>query len=203
MTTSHSPVVCSQSKTSAVTAFAGMSDIRHIPLFAVGEATAAHAAALGFTHIQSASGNALALAAYVQTHCDPAQGPLLYLQGNDISHDIITPLSQAGFAAQAVTLYRANTATALSPQLCKAIADRNIAAIMFFSARTASVYAKLALRHCLHDAHTGMTALCLSGNIASKLHALPWKNIRIADCPDTLHMLEITGKLFSADASGT
>src|SRR4051812_13888324 len=68
-----------------VRAFAGLSDRRDLPAFAVGPATAAALSEAGFPRVETASGNVEALATLVAERLDPKAGPLLHVAGSEVA----------------------------------------------------------------------------------------------------------------------
>ena len=86
---------------------------RHLPLFAVGAATARHARAAGFEQVTSAEADAAALAALVAQTCDPLAGPLLLATGQDQGTALATNLRARGFRVVRRVVYAAVPATIL------------------------------------------------------------------------------------------
>src|SRR5579871_1428610 len=72
----------------ALSALARMTLLRHIPVIAVGDATAAHATKLGFTPVANAGGTAHTLVKYIEEHCPLSRGHVLYACGTDVSIDL-------------------------------------------------------------------------------------------------------------------
>ena len=71
---------------------------RHLPLFAVGDATAGLARAAGFAAVHSASGDAGALAALVARDCDRSAGPLLFPCGRGQGHELAATCDSAALS---------------------------------------------------------------------------------------------------------
>jgi uroporphyrinogen-III synthase len=80
---------------------------RHLPLFAVGEATAERARAAGFVHVSSADGDSRALASLVAQSCDRTAGPLLFACGRDQGQALAGDLRARGFAVVRRVVYAA------------------------------------------------------------------------------------------------
>ena len=94
---------------------------RGLPVWAVGDATARCARDLGFTRVESASGDVDALAALVAKRVSPADGGLLHAAGTKVAGDLAGRLSPLGFDIRRAVLYEARTAKALSPALIAAL----------------------------------------------------------------------------------
>ena len=76
------------------------------PVLAVGRRTAAAARAAGFSDVTLAGGTAAELGAQL-TKRFMSSGPLLYLAGEDRSHDLTAELAPHGVAVCTVVAYRA------------------------------------------------------------------------------------------------
>jgi uroporphyrinogen-III synthase len=174
----------------AIDAAAHMSPVRDILVFPVGEATARHAAALGYACAEP-SETAKALAAQVEKHFQRMQRPrLLYLRGEYVSGDIASELEWKGFSVDSVVLYRAIPASEFSHGLLDQFAQKAITDALFFSLRTAGTYLSLVERHGLTEAHRSMHAVCISEAVAEPLRMLPWHSVSVAQKPDMRHMQE-------------
>jgi len=71
-----------------IRAFARISDNRDVKVFAVGDASARTARGLGFSSVESASGDVAALARLVSEQADPAAGALLHVAGTRLAGDL-------------------------------------------------------------------------------------------------------------------
>jgi uroporphyrinogen-III synthase len=127
-----------------VRALARRSRERGIALFAVGEATAARARAEGFAQVESARGDVDDLARLARERLRPQHGRLLHIAGSDVAGDLAALLRDAGFAADRVVLYEARPVAGLSAPTVAALRSGLIDFALFFSPRTATVFARLA-----------------------------------------------------------
>ena len=110
---------------------------RHLPLFAVGAATARHARAAGFEQVTSAGADAMALAALLAHSCDPLAGPLLLATGQDQGTALASNLRTSGFRVIRRVVYAAVPATIFPEPVHRAFAAGTLSAALFFSAETA------------------------------------------------------------------
>ncbi len=170
-----------------IDAFARRVTRRDLPVLAVGDATAELARSLGFRDVASAAGDGADLADLARARLDPAGGVLLHPSGEDVARDLTALL--AGFTVRRIVLYRARPAAALPPAAVAALADPGLAGVVFFSPRTAKVFATLAARVELTHRLAGLTAVCLSPAVAQALDPSPWRAVRIADRPDSPSLL--------------
>src|SRR6478736_8244207 len=103
-----------------------------LPLFAVGEHTAAAAGRAGFTHVVSASGDAanlrdLVLASLKAKELKKAS-TLLYLAGAELARDLASELEENGFRVVTQTTYRMIPVTGLPREVCEAFAANQVEA---------------------------------------------------------------------------
>jgi len=164
---------------------------RHLPLFAVGDATARRARSAGFEHVVSADGDAAALAALVAGSVDAHAGPLLLatgrLQGNPLAAD----LRRRGFAVVRRVIYAAEPVPSLPIAAGVALGTGTVRAAMFFSAETARTCVHLLQDAPLHEAVRTVDALAIGKPAAVALEALPWRRIRVAARPSQDAMLAL------------
>src|SRR6185312_15240294 len=88
---------------------------RALPVFAVGNATAAAAHNAGFTRVESAAGDVATLAKLATERLDPKAGALFHAAGSAVAGDLAGLLEQAGFTLRREMLYEARPADQLSP----------------------------------------------------------------------------------------
>ncbi|OWJ61452.1 uroporphyrinogen-III synthase, partial [Inquilinus limosus] len=172
-----------------IDAFARRVKGRDLPVLAVGDATADLARSLGFRDVASAAGDGADLAELAHATLDPAAGVLLHPSGEEVARDLPALLAPAGFTVRRIVLYRARPAAALPSAAAAALADPGLAGVVFFSPRTAKVFATLAARVELTHRLAGLTAVCLSPAVAQALDPSPWRAVRIADRPDSPSLL--------------
>ncbi len=167
-----------------VRAFAAASPRRDLPVYAVGDASAAAARELGFAPVESAAGDVAALAQLVARRVDPAAGPLLHPAGRVSTGDLAGRLEALGFALRRSVLYEAKPAHRFSAALeaaLRRLADGDGPAtadghgragadelrwVLLFSPHTAAVFVDLVRAAGVAAAGRRLDALCLSRNVA-------------------------------------
>jgi uroporphyrinogen-III synthase len=172
-----------------VRSLARLSDERDVPLFAVGEASAARARDEGFTRVESAGGAVDDLAQLADKLLCPAAGRLLHVAGSVVAGDLAGALQSRGFAVDRAVLYEARPATALSAATARAIDAGLIDFALFFSPRTAAILARLVEDAGLVAALRFVTAISLSPAAEAGLGDLPFRARRVAERPDQQGML--------------
>ncbi|HEY4274298.1 MAG TPA: uroporphyrinogen-III synthase [Rhizomicrobium sp.] len=170
-----------------VRALAGRTAQRDIPLFAVGPQTAEAARTAGFLRVRSAEGDAVALADAVSHWADPAAGALLHAAGAESGGWLAGALAEKGFTVRREDLYRVDAAMALPDEAVRALRDGSVKAALFFSPRSAQVFAACLERAGL--AATGLTAICISANTANALTGLSFAEVRVAAAPNQSALL--------------
>ncbi|MEO5372700.1 MAG: uroporphyrinogen-III synthase [Alphaproteobacteria bacterium] len=176
---------------------------RDLPVFAVGDASARAARALGFTSVDSADGDVAALAALVTRRLRPEAGALFQAAGSVVAGDLGGDLARAGFAVRKVRLYEARTATALSPATATLLRQGGLDLALFYSPRTAATFVDLVRRVGLENGVASISAYCLSEAVRSTLVALPWRIARVAVRPDQEALLALLDGDLAAGCLGT
>jgi uroporphyrinogen-III synthase len=172
-----------------VRVFARCDARRALPVFAVGDASAATARELGFRPVASASGNVETLAALVRARLDPGAGPLLHPAAGKLAGDLQGALAAAGFTVLRVVLYDAEPAAALSGTCTRLLNEGLIDIVTFFSPRTAATFVSLIEAADLSRACGNVTALCLSEAVAARISGLSWARIVVAGRPEQAALL--------------
>lgn len=161
-----------------------------LPVFAVGDATAAAARRAGCGAVVSACGAGRDLADLIAARCRPEQGSLLHLSGEHVREGLAAELAAAGFVLRRQAVYRAIAASSLAPATVAALAARQVDAVLLFSPRTARTFVGLIDKHGLRDRLTGTAAICLSAAVAQPCRELVWRAIYPAARPELGGLLE-------------
>ena len=165
-------------------ALAAATGVRDIAVLAVGDATAEAARAAGFTDVLSAGGAAADLARLARARLDPGGGRLIHAAGETVVCDLAAALSAKGFTVDREMLYKAVPATALTASTSALIAQARLAMALFFSPRTAAVFAALVRAHELQATCAAIRAVFISPAAAHAARALPWHGTWCAARPD-------------------
>jgi uroporphyrinogen-III synthase len=171
--------------------------LRAVPVFAVGEGTAAAARAAGFEHVRAADGGGAELVALAAASLDPAGAPVIHVSGADVVGDVAAGLRAAGFAATRVIVYRAAPASALTPEARARLAARPPALdfVLFHSARGGESFARLAAAAGVAKGLAAVTAACLSPRVAEMVKSLAWREILVASAPREGALLSLLGPI--------
>ncbi len=152
---------------------------RHVPLLAVGDATAERARTAGFSTVHSAGGDADDLAALAARVLAP--GPVLLATGKGEGTRLAAALRRCGFRVHRRAVYAATAVRRLPAAAARAIVA-GLHAALFFSAATAYSFARSlprALRPCLRQTD----AVVIGPGVAAAVQHLPWRALRVAVRP--------------------
>jgi uroporphyrinogen-III synthase len=163
--------------------------LRDRPVFAVGTATAALAAAAGFTRVFDADGDATALAALVASTLSPANGSLFLPTAQGQGTELAESLRKYGFHVIRRVAYQAAGVPALPDVAATNLRQGQIAAAMFFSGETSRHFVRLLRAADLVDAVRNVKAVSISERAAVALRPLPWRRISVAVKPNQDAML--------------
>jgi uroporphyrinogen-III synthase len=162
---------------------------RDVRVFAIGAQTAEAAHVAGFGNVQSADGDAADLASAVGRWATPQGGALLHAAGAQTKGNLAAELTREGFVVPTVTLYDAIAATKFSPEIKTIMADDAIDAALFYSPRTATIFASLAQQS--HLRCDGIVALCISHAASDALNALAFRRVHVAVRPNQEALLAL------------
>jgi uroporphyrinogen-III synthase len=167
-----------------VRAFARLSEARNLPVFAVGDASAEAARAVGFETVESAGGDVADLARLLIARLDPEDGALYQAAASRLAGDLLGALGEAGFTLRRAVLYEARPVADLSGTLRWELASGGLDAATFFSPRTAGTFVGLVEKLGLGETCAEVTALAFSEAVAAKLRALAWREVLVAERPN-------------------
>lgn len=176
-------------------AYAHVTPDRRMPVYAVGEASAAVAREFGFRRVHTApaelGGGVAGLAKFVSDSLSPANGILMHVSGTVVAGDLKTALSQHDFHVFRVRLYESKPAERFSDATLALMREGKLDGVMFYSPRTAQIFHDLVIENRLTQACRKIRALCLSEAVAEVAEKLPWRVIKVADEPSQSAMLRL------------
>jgi uroporphyrinogen-III synthase len=160
-------------------AFAALTRMRDLQVFAVGDSTAEVAREAGFAKVSSASGDVAALAALIGASRASFKGEVLYAAPEEPAGDLIAALAECGAPARAQAVYR-TTPTDFTP-------PPGAQAVLVHSAKAAR---RLAEAQGLDFIEPVMAAICISAAAAEPLQGLPFGEVLVAPAPTEAALLE-------------
>jgi uroporphyrinogen-III synthase len=165
-----------------------------LPLFAVGDHTAAAARRAGFTHVVSANGDAanlrdLVLASLRAKELKKAS-TLLYLAGAEIARDLASELEESGFRVVTQTTYRMIAVKSLPREACDAFAANQVEAVLHYSQRSARAFLDAARAAGVEISALAIPQCCISATVAAVLRDAGATQVVVAATPDENALFE-------------
>ncbi len=166
-----------------VIGYAALTSSRDIRVYTVGDKSAETARSTGFETVFSAQGTVEELAELVIGELDPEKGPLLHVGGARLAGDLKQRLESAGFSYRREILYDAHDIEEFPDHVLRALEEETLTGILLFSPHTAGIFTKNIERSGLKAHLKGVTAWCLSQNVADKLAGYPFAACQVASEP--------------------
>jgi uroporphyrinogen-III synthase len=166
-------------------------DLRSLPLFAVGRATATEARRLRFEHIVVGPGTGSELLTIVAASLDPTAGLILHLSGDVVAVDIAGELEQQGFRVDRHIVYRMVQAQRLSPGVISDLGTGDFDGVILMSSRTADTWVRLVSKAGLRENVRNLVHYCLSDAVAARLKPLQNPPVAVPETPSLEDMLDL------------
>lgn len=164
---------------------------RDLPILTVGASTAEAARAAGFDNVESAGGDVVMLADLVRRRLRPQDGMLLHVAGTAVAGDLAGDLNRDGFALRRSVLYRADTASALSPACIDALKAGTLDGALFFSPRSAATFVELVRTAGLDTCLSRLAMYALSPAVARAAAMCHWGATFVAERPEKSALLAL------------
>lgn len=189
--------VTSRNGLRALAAGPGLDTARGLPLFVVGDASAALARGLGFERVTAGAGGARELMPHILRLLRPGDGAILCLTGDSVAFDLGPALKSYGFTTVHTVVYRAEAAGGLPAAVVADIGRGDVDGVLLMSARTAETFASLVRAYGLAEPAGRLAYLCLSQAVADGLRDLGPKQARVASRPRTEELLALVSEMAS------
>jgi uroporphyrinogen-III synthase len=167
---------------------AALDGFRALPLFAVGDGTAAEAEMAGFADIVNAAGDFDDLVAAIAAR-RPA-GPVFYPAGKKRSGDLAAALVPHGISVATSEVYEM-TAPAELPAETLARIEAEADAVLIYSRRTAEAFITLVAAGLSAAARRRISVLAISRKAAEPLAAAGFAAVHAAERPDDEAMMSL------------
>lgn len=153
------------------------------PCYCVGEKTAQAARSFGFTDIRRTVSDSEELARCLIRQ-ESQDRPVLHIGGEDREETFYDKLREAGWPEIRVwRVYKAEAAKVLSQELLSLLSQNKIDAALFYSSRTASIFAELIRQNKVEPCCASLTAIGLSPSVLLSLMPLSFKALLAAKAP--------------------
>lgn len=166
---------------------AQLGPLLQLPLFAVGEHTAAEARRLGFAKVIVAEGDATKLRERVRKEAGKGVkkgARLLYLAGADLSRDLAGELGAGGFEVVTHTTYRMAAVSRLPREIHDAFAENEIEAVLHYSQRSARAFLDAVRADGVEISALAVPQCCISAHVAAVLREAGALRVLGAASPD-------------------
>jgi uroporphyrinogen-III synthase len=159
-----------------------------LPLFAVGERTAAAARSAGFQNVIAANSDAAGLRdlvlTSVKTKTLKKAATLLYLAGSDLARDLAGELGECGFSVVTHTTYRMSAVPSLPQEVSDAFAANAVEAVLHYSRRSARAFLEAARAAGVEISALAIPHCCISAAVASVVRDAGATQVMVAASPD-------------------
>jgi uroporphyrinogen-III synthase len=179
-----------------VRAFARISSVRNLPVVTVGASSAQAATEAGFEDIEASGGDVEALIETVRARFPVQGGALFHAAGSVTAGDLKGDLEALGYTVKRVALYRSVKTQELSDACRAALDTGRIAAVTFFSPRTAESFVTVLLGEGRAPCARTVWAVCLSDAVAQTAAGIDWLGVKRAATPDTPALIAQIKALF-------
>lgn len=177
----------------ALEALAGHRQPDHLfdlPVFTVGDRTAAACRQAGFKSVSSAHGDAAALARLVAANRHVVEGGrVLYPAARDRSTDFEALLDARGIKCETVVVYRMEAAAALAGDVRNTVCEGGYDGILVYSRRTAETLLQLLRSGCSDPIFSGLCVYAISQQAAEPLSG--YMSVEAADVPSEKALMEL------------
>ncbi len=148
-----------------------------IPVWCVGEATAAAAKEAGFETIFQVNRSAQEILERIVNECPKESSYFVHICGSVVHVDLADALTKLGYHANRIIIYTTEAADVLTPQAEAVMSAGLVQQMPFFSLRTAEVFIDIAQKSDWAENISKITALAHSDAIARTLNQLSWKRV--------------------------
>jgi uroporphyrinogen-III synthase len=173
-----------------------------LPVFAVGEHTAAAAHRAGFDNVIVAPGDAVrlrdAVLAAVKARQLKKASTLLYLAGADLARDLAGELGKRGFTVVTQTTYRMIPVSTLPREACDAFAAGRIEAVLHYSRRSGRAFLEAVRAAGVEITALALPQCCISDAVAAVFRDAGAMQVMVAAAPDENALFEALGRALRA-----
>jgi len=165
-------------------------DLQALPVFTVGDATAAAARKAGYGEVRSAKGNISALGQLIlDTAPEHRHGCILYPAAAARAGDLEGQLAAGGVDCRTVVVYRMTSIRAWPPQVLKRLEDAAYGGILIYSKRTAETLLALLQATRLEHISSKVPVYALSAQAGAPLSDV--MTVRVAAEPNENALLDL------------
>ncbi|MEZ5775256.1 MAG: uroporphyrinogen-III synthase [Hyphomicrobiaceae bacterium] len=190
-------VVTSRNALRAIASRDDLQALTALPLFAVGDATAAAARTLGFGEVVTGAGRAADLPDVVRRRLGEVRASrprLLHLAAETLAFDLAAALADLGVDLDSIVVYRSEPVGELPASAAAALSDATVDAVILMSPLTARTYRHLVVAAGLDHLIGRIRHFCLSKAVADALGETGESSPDVAGRPDVEAILELVNR---------
>lgn len=165
-------------------------EFRGMACYAVGEQSAKAAVDAGFVLLAQGAGDVQSLCKIIEKD-NFGRKHLLHISGVHQAGNLVQNLADMSIICRRVQAYQMVAAQQISDEVVEQIRNRDITAILFYSARSAQIFNENMEKMGLLDEILEIAAFCLSKNIADGLSSPYLKQIYYVNQPDEAALIEL------------
>lgn len=166
----------------------------HLPVYAVGRATAAAARARGFAHCRIGAGDGADLADLVRLTL-PAGAMLLHLAGRVHKTNLREALADAGYRVETCEVYDAREQPVWADAVAQAVPAHRIAGCLHYSRRSAALMLSASRGHAIEAGLRAAAHACLSADAATPLREAGLTHLVLAGEPTTGSLVQALARI--------
>jgi uroporphyrinogen-III synthase len=175
----------------AIAAHPRIMELAALPVLAVGRQSAEAARGAGFRNVSSADGAAPDLVRMAVASTLAPRLRVLYLAGQDTSHDLAAELAPHGIEVRTIVVYRAVPVRRLSGDALEALTARRLDGVLHYSRRSVTALLQAAAAAGVLDRILALAHYCLSSEIATLLRDAGARRMQIAPRPEESALIEL------------
>ena len=162
-------------------------ELRHLPVFTVGDATFEACRTAGYLQVFSASGDVSALAQLIVDHrLRPKNGVVLYPAALERAGDLEGLLAAAGVGCRTCVVYKMVEAQTLPEPVVQALQRGAYDGLLIYSRRTAETFLRLLRMKAPDHKFTGLQVFAISRQAAEPLSNYMSVNVAERPCENAL-----------------
>ena len=122
---------------------------------------------------------------------NPSNGPIVYLSGQHVRHNIKQELENLDFEVDVSVTYEAKEVKTFNADMLKSLEKKEITGVFLYSPRSARIFIDNMKRTKLTAVAQDLKVYCISLAVADELKELKWEKVVIAQKPDNAEMLAL------------
>lgn len=162
-----------------------------IPVYCVGKHSAKAARDAGFQNVSSVDGVGVDLLAHVLALPNAASQRFLHICGRHVAFPLVERLCGEGVQSNALVVYDAVQTEKFTDRFFDAVRAGDIAAVTFFSKRTAEAFISLARESDSGSLLGSIKSLSISSPVVECVRVLPWRASYVSKTPDRAGMMQL------------